>query len=118
MQPIMARPRPQPVIQRYTLASQHPNLMLRCQRAIRVLRIEMNTMRLMYLKLYASMKMMESRTMREDVKCVILTLIMDEFECERDGLRISACLREALQKVMDQIGAKLAVAETRMNAAN
>ena len=92
--------------------------MLRCQRAIRILGIEMNTKRLMYLKLWASLKMMECRTRREDVKSVILTLITDEFECERDGLHISACLREALQKVMDQIGAKLAVAETRMNAAN
>jgi hypothetical protein len=117
MQPIMARPRPQVVIPRYTLASQHPNLMLRCQRAIRLLRIDMNTMRLMYVKLFVMVKTMECRKKREDVQRMIHTLTEDVFVCERDNVDISPTLTDEIQKLIHQIGAKLAVAETRMRAA-
>ena len=114
----MARPRPQVVvIPRYTLASQHPNLMLRCMRAIRLLRIDMNTMRLMYVKLFVMVKTMECRNKREDVQRVVHTLTEDVFVCERDNVDISPCLTDESQKLIDTISSKLSVAETRMRAA-
>jgi hypothetical protein len=113
----MARSRPHPVIPRYTLAGQHPNLMLLCMRAIRLLRIDMNTMRLMYVKLFVIVKTMESRMKREDVQRVVHTLTEDVFVCERDNVDISPCLTDELQKLIDTISCKLSVAETRMRAA-
>lgn len=112
----MARPRPHPVIPRQTLAGQHPNLMLRCMRAIRLLRIDMNTMRLMYVKLFVMVKTMECRKKREDVQRVVHTLTEDVFVCERDNVEISPCLTDELQKLIDTMSCKLSVAETRMRA--
>ena len=77
----------------------------------------MTTLRLMYVKLFVSLRMLESRNRREDVKSVIRTLITDEVECDRLGVGISACLQQELQRVVDVISAKLSVAETHMQSA-
>lgn len=86
-------------------------------RAIRLLRIDMNTMRLMYVKLFVMVKTMECRSKREDVQRVVHTLTGDVFVCERDNVGISPCLTDELQKLIDTVSAKLSVAETRMRAA-
>jgi hypothetical protein len=108
----MARPRP--VLLRGTLGAVHSNLMLRCMRAIRLLRIEMTTMRLIYVRLFVAMKMMENSVEREDVQLVIYTLSTDVLVCNRDGVTISDCLKVEVQKVCDIISCKVHAAVTRM----
>jgi hypothetical protein len=110
-------PRPRPVLLRNTLGAQYPNLMLRCMRAVRLLRIDMTMLRLMYLRMFVALKVLEGRSKREDVQRVVHTLTTDAFVCERDTVDISDCLRDALQEIVTTISCKLSVAETRMRAA-
>jgi hypothetical protein len=106
----MARPVPL----RGTLGALHCNLMLRCMRAIRLLRIEMTTMRLLYVRLFVAMKMMENSTKRKDVQLVMYTLTTDVLVCNRDGVTLSDCLRVEVQKIVDIITCKVHAAVARM----
>ena len=107
----MARPRPG---RPSPLGALHSNLMLRCMRAIRLLRIDMTTMRLIYVRLFVAMKMIEGRTKREDVQLVIYTLTTDVLVCNRDNVELSDCLRVEVQKVIDIITCKVHAALARM----
>ena len=99
------------------MGAQYPNIMLRCMRAVRLLRIDMTTLRLMYLRLFVALKVLEGRNKPEVVQHIINTLTTDAFVCERDTVDISDCLRDALQEIVTTILCKLSVAETRMHAA-
>ena len=90
---------------------------MRCMRAVRLLRIDMTTLRLIYLRMFVALKVLEGRSKREDVQRVIHTLTTDAFVCERDNVNISDCLRDALLEIVTTISCKLSVAETRMRAA-
>ena len=83
-------------------------------RAIRLLRIDMTTMRLIYVRLFVSMKMMEGRNKREDVQLVIFTLTTDVLVCNRDNVELSDCLRVEVQKVVDIMTCKVHAAVARM----
>jgi hypothetical protein len=113
----MARPRPVPVQLRSTLGAQLPNLMLRCMRAVRLLRMDMTTMRLMFVRLFVALKALEGRYKREDVQRVMNVLTTDAYVCERDHVDISDHLREEIQHIVNLISSKLSVAETRLRAA-
>ena len=109
-------PRIRVVPLRDTLGAQHPNIMLRCMRAVRLLRIDMTTMRLMFVWLFVALKSLEGRCKRTDVQRVMNSLTTDVFVCERDHVDISVHLSEEIQYLVNLISAKLSVAETRLRA--
>ncbi len=83
-------------------------------RAARLLRIEMTPMRLVYVRLFVAMKMMENSTKRKDVQLVMYTLTTDVLVCNRHGVTISDCLRVEVQKIVDIITCKVHAAVARM----
>ena len=74
----------------------------------------MTTMRLLYVRLFVAMKMMENSTKRKDVQLVMYTLTTDVLVCNRDNVELSDCLRVEVQKVIDIITCKVHAALARM----
>ena len=101
-----------------SLRAQHPNLMLRCMRAIRLLHIEMTPMRHMYVRMFVVLKVLERRNSREDVQALINSLTTDAELCRTMHVDLSDRIKIDMHRTIEAIQGYINIASAQLDPFN